>query len=65
MPVEIKFTKSPNIRMAAVIEKGFSEYKLFSQEGYIVCMVNEDIRMSKNVVACNIQSFLGKLRSVI
>ncbi len=63
LPIEIKFSKSPNKQMIQSMEYFFSSQikGLSLMKGYIVSLADTDLILSKNVTFCNIHSFLDKL----
>ena len=65
-PFEIKLTKTPNVGMANPIEKFkilFSKLKI--NTGNIISISEENVPLTKNVSAINIDSYLRQLKKII
>ncbi|MDO9513028.1 MAG: ATP-binding protein [Elusimicrobiota bacterium] len=66
VPIEIKFTKSPTRKMAESIEYFHKEIKKLSlAKGFLVSLIDTSLPLTENMTACNIHSYLGKLKKLV
>lgn len=66
VPIEIKFTKSPARRMVESVEYFHKEIKKLSlAKGFLVSLTDISLPLTKNITACNIHSYLDKLRDLV
>ncbi|PKM99849.1 MAG: GTP-binding protein [Elusimicrobia bacterium HGW-Elusimicrobia-2] len=65
-PLEIKLSKTPNLGMAASIERYKKVFQgLKVKEGKIICLTEEDFFIKKDISAVNVDSYLKWLKRFI